>query len=284
MGLMYGTGPLGPAPAGAWNFDPPAQALYLDPSPKRVRVFVGGTAIADSRAAFLLHESRNQPVYYFPPADVAMSCLMPTDHVTVASTKGEASHYTITVGSTVVENGAWTYSSPVPSAPDGLAGLIAFYFNKMERWMEEEEEIVGHPRDPYHRIDVIATADHLRILKRGELLAETTRAMALFESNLPTRWYLPREDVIAGLEDSDTHTICPYKGTASYFNVRLAGGAVVKDLVWYYPEPRADAARVGGLVCFYNERIEISLNGVELERPASPWSAARAADPALTRG
>ena len=281
MGLMYGTGPLGPARAGEWNFEPPSQALYLDPSPKRVRVFVGDAVIADSRGAFLLHESGNQPVYYFPPSDVAMEFLTPTDHRTDASTKGEASYYTITAGSTVVENGAWTYPSALLS---GLAGLVAFYFNKMGRWMEEDEEIVGHPRDPYHRIDVLATSAHLRFLKHGELLAETTRAMALFESNLPTRWYFPREDVVAGLEDSDKHSICPYKGTASYLSVRLNGGALVKDLVWYYPEPRADAVRVGGLVCFYNERIDVERDGVLLERPASPWSAGRAADPALTRG
>lgn len=198
--------------------------------------------------------------------------------------KGEAFYYTITAGSTVVENGAWYYPSPLEHAPDGLAGLVAFYFNKMDRWMEEDEEIVGHPRDPYHRIDVIPTGDHLRFLKRGELIAETSRAMALFETNLPTRWYLPVEDVVATLEPSDTHTICPYKGTASYHTVRLPDGTAHKDLVWYYPEPLAEATRIAGLVCFYNERVEIERDGVALERPASPWSAGRAADPAVTRG
>ena len=282
MGLMYGTGPLGLAPAGGFNFDVPApgDALYLEPSPKRVRVFVGGSVVADSRDAFMLHESGHQPVYYFPPSDVDMSRMAASDHATSCPTKGDASHYTITAGSTVVENGAWSYPSVVDGAPERLAGLIAFYFDKVERWMEEDEEIVGHPRDPYHRIDVLACSDRFRVLKRGELLAETTRALALFESNLPTRYYFPREDVVAGLEDSDTHTICPYKGTASYFTVRLADGTLVKDLVWYYPEPRADASRVTGLVCFYNERIEIERNGVMLERPVLP----KPAKPSLTRG
>ena len=286
MGLMYGSGPLGLAAAGAWNFEPPppGQALYLDPSPKRVRVVVGGATIADSRAAFLLHESGHQPVYYFPPSDVAMSFLTPSDERTHCPTKGEASYYTIAVDSTVIENGAWHYPEPIQDAPNGLAGLVAFYFDRMDSWLEEDEEIVGHPRDPYHRIDILSTSASLRFLKRGELLAETTRALALFESNLPTRWYIPREDVIAGLEPSDTHTICPYKGTASYFTARLGDGTLLKDLIWYYPDPHPEALRIAGLVCFYNERIEIERDGVAVARPASPWRRGAVADPALTRG
>jgi uncharacterized protein (DUF427 family) len=286
MGLMSGAGPFAPTPAGRFNFEPPpaGQALYLDPSPKRVRAVLNNETIADSRAAFLLHESGNQPVYYFPAQDVRSDLLEPTDHRTTCATKGEASYYTARVGSRLEENVAWSYPTPVDDAPPALAGLIAFYFNRIDTWLEEDEEIVGHPRDPYHRIDLLRTSDQLRFMKRGEVLAETTRAIALFETSLPTRWYLPREDVTAGLEPSDTHTICPYKGTASYFNVRLADGTLVKDLVWYYADPREDVGRIGGLVCFYNERIEISLNGVALERPDSPWSKGRAADPALTRG
>jgi uncharacterized protein (DUF427 family) len=208
----------------------------------------------------------------------------PTDHHTHCPTKGEASYYTVRVGDRVEENVAWYYPVPVDGAPDGLAGLVAFYFDRIDTWLEEDEEIVVHPRDPYHRIDILSTSASLRFLKKGELLAETTRAMALFESNLPTRFYVPREDVSAGLEPSDKHTICPYKGTASYLNVRLPDGTLVKELVWFYPDPLPEASRIGGLVCFYNERIEIERDGVLLGRTASPWRPGRAADPALTRG
>jgi uncharacterized protein (DUF427 family) len=286
MGLMTGNGPFGPTPAGAFNFEPPAagSAVYLDPSPKRVRAILGGETIADSRSAFLLHESGHQPVYYFPPEDVAMSFCEPTDHHTVCPKKGEASYYTLRAGSEVVENGAWYYPSPLEGAPDGLAGLIAFYFNKMDSWLEEDEEIFGHPRDPYHRVDVIPTSASLRFMKRGEVLAETTRAMALFETNLPIRWYLPRDDVAASLEPSDATSICPYKGVAGYFNVRQADGTVHKDLVWYYAEPLAEARRVAGYVCFYNERVDVELDGVAVERPESPWRHGRAQPSELTRG
>jgi uncharacterized protein (DUF427 family) len=286
MGLMSASGPFGPTPAGAWNFEPPppGQAVYLDPSPKRVRVILGGETIADSRRAFLLHESGHQPVYYFPPDDVRSELCEPTDHHTVCPKKGEASYYTLRAGERVEENAAWYYPSPPEHAPAGLAGLVAFYFNRMDAWLEEDEQIVGHPRDPYHRIDVLASSARLRFSKQGELLAQTERALALFESNLPTRWYLPREDVTAALEPSDTTTICPYKGTASYFNVRMADGTLHKDLVWYYAEPHDEVQAIAGLVCLYNERVDLELDGVAQERPASPWAHGRAASPAVTRG
>jgi uncharacterized protein (DUF427 family) len=146
-----------------------------------------------------------------------------------------------------------------------------------------------HPRDPYHRIDVIRTDRHIRVSLSGELLAETSRALALFESNLPTRWYVPREDVLAELEPSDTVTHCPYKGAAGYHSVRLADGETGKDLIWFYEDPLPEATRVGGLLCFFNEKVDIELDGELQQRPASPWthgvkSDAQNADPAQTRG
>jgi uncharacterized protein (DUF427 family) len=288
MSLMAGRGPLGTKPAGRFNFEPPqpGRAIYVDPSPKRIRVQLGGETIADSRAAVLLHESGHQPVYYFPPGDVNAEFLEPTDHHSHCPKKGDASYYTVRAGEAVAENVAWYYPAPLEHAPPGLAGLVAFYFNKMDRWLEEGEEIAGHPRDPYHRIDILATADHLTFSLNGELLAETSRALALFESNLPTRWYLPRGDVLAGLQTSETTTICPYKGTARYYSVRLADGSLVDDLVWYYEEPHAEAQRIASYVCFYNEKVEIELNGGPVPVPASPWDGPQAtnADPSITRG
>jgi uncharacterized protein (DUF427 family) len=270
MGLMYGNGPLGRSPAGEFNFEPPAPgtALYLEPTPKRIRVEVGGEVIADSRRAMLLHESGHQPIYYFPPEDVRDEFLEPSDRHTRCPKKGEASYFTIRAGGEVVEAGAWYYPDPLPDAPSLLKDAIAFYFDRMGRWLEEGEEIGVHPRDPYHRIDVLATDRQISVSLDGELLAETSRALGLFESNLPARWYIPREDVVAGLEPSDTVTRCPYKGAASYYSVAGADG---KDLVWCYDEPLAEVGRIKGMLCFFNERVDIELDGELQERPASPW-------------
>jgi uncharacterized protein (DUF427 family) len=271
MGLMTGFGPLGKQPAGTFNFEPPpaGRALYLEPTPKRLRVEVGGVTIADSRHAFMLHEGGLQPAYYFPPQDVRADVLTPSDRHTHCPKKGDASYYTITAGGETVENGAWYYPDPLPGTPP-ITGLIAFYFDRMGRWLEEGEEIGVHPRDPYHRVDVLRTDRHIRISLDGELLAETDRALGLFESNLPPRWYLPIEDVRAELEPSDTITHCPYKGAASYHSVAGVEGGT--DLVWYYPEPLDEVGRIKDLVCFFNEKVDIELDGEAQERPESPWS------------
>jgi uncharacterized protein (DUF427 family) len=289
MGLMTGSGPFGREPAGAFNFEPPqpGKAIYLEPTPRRIRVVVGGETVADSRAAFMLHESGHQPIYYFPPEDVRSDLLEHSDRHTHCPKKGEASYWTIRVGDHVVEAGAWYYPEILPGAPEALKGLVAFYWNRMDHWFEEDEEVFGHPRDPYHRVDVVRTDRVVRVSLDGALLAESTRALALFESNLMTRWYMPLEDVVAALEDSDTTTRCPYKGKASYYSIAGVEGG--KDLVWYYPEPLAEAVRIAGLVCFFNERVDIELDGSLQERPASPWShgvpgAAQNAPTAQTRG
>jgi uncharacterized protein (DUF427 family) len=269
---MYGTGALGPRPDGEFNFEPPApgQALLLEPTPKRIRVLVGGETIADSRGAFLLHEGGHQPIYYFPPEDVRADALSPSDRHTHCPKKGDASYYDIAGGDKMVDAGAWYYPEVLPGAPPRLAGLIAFYWQRMDHWYEEDEEVFVHPRDPYHRVDVIPSSRQVRISVEGEVLAQSTRAMALFESGLPTRWYLPREDVVASLSDSDTVTRCPYKGTASYYSVDGAEGG--KDLIWYYPDPLPEVGRIAGLVCFFNERVELELDGEAVERPATTWS------------
>ena len=175
--MMYGTGPLGLKPAGQFNFEPPppGTALYLEQTPKRIRVIIGGETVADSRRAMLLQESGLQPVYYFPPEDVRSDLLESTDKHTHCPKKGDASYYTIRVGDRVVKNGAWYYPEPLDGAPP-IEDLIAFYWDKVDTWMEEDEEVIGHARDPYHRIDTRKTSRHIRISRDGQLLAETTRA------------------------------------------------------------------------------------------------------------
>jgi uncharacterized protein (DUF427 family) len=272
MGLMYGTGPLSRKPAGAFNFDPPppGTAMYMERSPKRVRVVVAGETVADSRQVMLLHESGHQPVYYFPAEDVRSDLLEPSDRHTRCPKKGEASYWTIRVGDHVVDAGAWYYPEPIEGASP-IRGLIAFYWQRMDQWFEEGEEVFGHARDPYHRIDTRRTDVHVRVSLDGQLLAETDRAIALFESNLPTRWYMPLDDVVASLEPSEKRTVCPYKGFASYYSVSLDGGERADDLLWYYAEPLEEARSIAGLVCFFNERVDLELDGSLQERPDSPW-------------
>jgi uncharacterized protein (DUF427 family) len=285
---MTGSGPFGREPAGTFNFEPPpaGRALYLEQTPKRIRAVVAGETVVDSRHAMLLHESGHQPIYYFPPEDVRSDLLEPSERHTHCPKKGDASYYTIRVGDHVVEDGAWYYPEPLEGAPP-IKDLIAFYWNRMDHWFEEDEEVFVHPRDPYHRVDVRRTDRHVRISLDGELLAESDRAMALFESNLPTRWYLPREDVVAELEPSDTVTRCPYKGTAGYYSV--TGIDDGKDLIWYYAEAFPESSQIAGLLCFFNEKVDVELDGELEERPESPWShgvksEAQNAAPAQTRG
>jgi uncharacterized protein (DUF427 family) len=270
---MTGTGPLSPKPAGRFNFEPPppGMAVYVEPTPKRIRVILAGETVADSRRTLILSESGLQPVYYFPPEDVRSDLLEPTDKHTHCPKKGDASYYTVRVGDRESKDAAWYYPEPLDGVVP-IRDMIAFYWDRIDTWMEEDEEIIGHPRDPYHRIDLRATARHVRVSLEGQLLAETTRAVALFESNLPARWYIPREDVVAELEPSDTTTICPYKGHASYHSVRLGGGELVEDLIWYYADPFPEASPIAGMLSFYNEKVDLELDGELQERPELPKS------------
>ena len=272
MGLMSGTGPLGKDPAGVFNFEapPPGQALYVEPCLKWLRVELGGETIADSRRGLIVSESGHQPVYYFPPEDVRSDLFEPSDRHTRCPKKGEASYHSLRVGDRVENAAAWYYPEPLEGAA-ALKDHIAFYWERMDHWYEEDEEVFVHPRDPYHRVDVMPTSRHLRISLDGELLAETDRAMALFESNLPTRWYVPREDVKAELEPTETRTRCPYKGIAGYYAVRAENGEAVKDLIWYYDEPLPAVDRIAGLLCFFNERVDVEIDGEPEGRPATAW-------------
>lgn len=262
MGLTKGSGPLGPRPAGTFNRElPPRKGLiYLDPFPRRIRARAGGETIVDSTGARLLHESGLLPVLYFPQDEVRMDLLEPSELVTHCPWKGDARHHTLRVGTTTAENVAWSYPEPLDGAPP-LAGLIAFYFDRLDEWLEEDEPLTVHVRDPYTRTDILDSSRHVRVEIDGETVAETIRARALYETGLPTRWYIPPEDVRSELlEPSATRTGCAYKGTASYHSVRI-GDTLHEDVVWHYPEPLRDAERIRGRLCFFNERATVLVDG-----------------------
>ena len=274
MSLTIGTGPFGEQSTGTFNFEvkaPGDHAMYLEDSPRRVRAMLGGETVADSRRVKLLHEAGLLPVYYFPEEDVRIDLLEESDHTTHCPFKGDASYWSVRVGDEVAENAAWSYPEPIDSARP-LAGLIAFYWRKMDAWFEEDEQIFVHPRDPYHRHDILDSSRHVKVTVNGEVVAETERPKLLFETGLPPRYYIPPEDVSKeALVPSDKQTQCPYKGIASYYSVE-AGGGRLEDLVWYYPEPIPEAGKIKGLLCFFNEKVDLEVDGEMQERPHTQWS------------
>ena len=273
MSLTVGTGPFGGRPGGVFNFDLPRQKgiIYFEDSPRRIRARFGGETIVDSSSAKMLHEQNHLPIFYFPESDVRMDLLEPTDHSTRCPWKGKASYWSVRIGEQVAENVAWGYPDPIEEAPP-LAGYIAFYWDKMDEWLEEDEPAIGHARDPYHRVDVLDTSRHVKVGVHGEIAAESRRPRVLFETGLPPRWYFPSEDVRSDvLIPSDHHTICAYKGVASYWSVQV-NGELEDDLVWFYPEPRHDAARVKDYLAFFNERVDLEVDGEPQERPITQWS------------
>jgi uncharacterized protein (DUF427 family) len=165
----------------------------------------------------------------------------------------------------------WGYPEPLEHAPF-LAGHVAFYWNEIDEWFAEDEQLFGHPRDPYSRIDVYPTSRRVRILLDGEVLADTVRAKVLFETALPPRYYLPPDDVrLDLLEESPTRTRCAYKGSAGYWHVRV-GDTLHDDLAWVYREPQHDAEPVRDLIAFFNERVDIEIDGERQESPHTQWS------------
>ena len=229
--------------------------VSVEPSPKRVRVMFNGKTIVDSLCAALLLETGHMPVYYFPREDVRMDLLEPNTHRTHCPYKGDASYWTLKVGSREQENAAWSYESPFPDV-SRIQGWLAFYWEKVDHWFEEDEEIFGHARDPHHRIDVRPSSREVRVTFGGELVALTRRALFLFETGLPTCYYIPPEDVrYEPLEPSSTHSTCPYKGYASYWSLRTHD-RFAQDAVWSYLHPLPECPRIKGHYCFYPEKID----------------------------
>jgi uncharacterized protein (DUF427 family) len=227
--------------------------------------------VLDSRRVKMLHEHGHLPLYYFPEEDLRADLLEATGTATTCPHKGEASYWSVRVGDRVAEDAVWAYPDPVESAR-ALAGYRSVHWSAMDEWLEEDEPAIVHARDPYHRVDVLETSRHVRISLEGETLAETTAARVLFETSLPPRWYMPAEDVrMELLSESDSSTGCAYKGFASYWDVAV-GDAVEDDLVWTYREPRREVEPIRGLLAFFNERVDIELDGEPQERPVTPWS------------
>jgi uncharacterized protein (DUF427 family) len=236
--------------------------LRYERSPKRVRAVLAGETLADSTAALLVWEARRAvPAYAFPEADVRHGLLGASENPVPDAHGGGATFLTARAGDAVAENAAWRYADP------DLAGHVAFSWEAMDHWYEEDEEVFGHPRDPWHRVDARHSARHVRVEIDGAVVADSRRPTIVFETGLPTRYYLPRADVaMERLEPTDTRTICAYKGFASYWSV-----GEHRDIAWTYEEPFPDGPPIAGLVCFLNERTDMTVDGAPLDRPATQW-------------
>lgn len=247
------------------------QRVRTEPNHRRVRVFFGGEPIADSSRTLYLFETGHLPVYYFPRSDVRFELLEPSSHTSHCPYKGDATYYTVVAGGRRAENAVWAYPSPIDSVPQ-LADYVAFYWDLADAWYEEDDEVFRHPRDPYHRVDVLNSSRHVQVSIGGVTIADSRRPRLLFETGLPVRYYLPKLDVRQDLlTPTATRTRCPYKGEASYWSVQ-AGGILLEDVAWSYPAPIPETPKIENLIAFFNEKTDITVDGVLQERPVTRWS------------
>jgi uncharacterized protein (DUF427 family) len=260
--------------------------LRMQSTAKRIRVRLGDDLVADTQNAMLIWEPRRiVPSYAVPVADV-VAALRPVTRTDAANGQSSglantppvldprqpfALHtapgrpLTVRTGSAVREAAAFR------SADDDLAGYVVLDFGAFQ-WWEEDEPIVGHPRDPFHRIDIRRSSRHIRLSHRGVLLAESSSPKLLFEGNFPmARYYLPMADLRVELRPGTVDSTCAYKGHATHYSV-VAGGEELADIAWSYLEPLDDATAVRGLVCFYQERLDLEVDGEPVDRVATPWS------------
>jgi uncharacterized protein (DUF427 family) len=247
--------------------------LRYEPTAKHLRAALDGHVVADTHDGVLIWEPRRLVPTYAIPAQHISAELKPaelTEHQTplvLDPTIPFAAHttpgkpYDVVVGDVTLASVAFRPDDP------NLANHVILDFGSFD-WREEDEPIVSHPHDPYSRIDTLRSSRHIEIELDGQLLADSKAPVLLFETRLPVRFYLPPTDIVADLESSDTVSYCAYKGRASYSSLR--GGR--KDIAWTYHQPLHDAASVRDYVCFFNEYVDVIVDGQREQRPTTPWS------------
>jgi len=236
-------------------------------SERWVRVKLNDKTIADSKQPTLLlqYGPGMLPTYFFKENQVRMDLLEDAGQV------DGKQFWHVKSGQIIAEQAAWRYIA-VPGQLPGLHGLITFVWNRELSWFEEEEEVFVHARDPYKRVDVLPSSRHIQIKVNSQILADSKRPHLLFETHLPTRFYIPREDVNTDfLEPTEAHSRCPYKGLADYWSIKV-GETVLENVVWSYPDPIPECPKIRDLMCFYNEKVDIYLDGELQPRPNTPWS------------
>jgi len=261
MGLSWQQGPLATGAIGRFLVPGPLpeRLLYAEPLRRRMRVKFGGAWIADSEDVALLHEPGRYPVAYFPLADIFPDVLRASQHLTQHRDLGPTSWYTVQAGMHNTPRAAWEHTD-LPGYAGQLKGRAAFAWRAMDAFYEEDERIVGHAADAYHRIDIRQTSRHLVVRDGNRVVADSTRPLALYESGFAPRWYVPRDDVDgAALAPVQGQTFCPYKGLCSYYDIGEAAKAA-----WSYTDAWTEVRRVSGLVSFEPDKVDVSLDDVRL--------------------
>jgi uncharacterized protein (DUF427 family) len=239
--------------------------IRTEPSHRRVRIVFGGAVIVDTDDALYVWENPHYPQFYVPLAALAEGVLVPTETVTRSPSRGPAVHFTVrgADGREAVD-AAWCHSQS-PAEP--LRDRVRFDFDAMDAWFEEGEEIFVHPRSPETRIQILPSSRHVVVSVDGVVVADTVRPTFLYETRLIRRTYVPKLDVrLDLLTPTSTESRCPYKGTARWWSVTTPSGVEV-DLAWSYPTPHRESAPIAGLVAFYDERVDLTIDGVLQERP-----------------
>jgi uncharacterized protein (DUF427 family) len=279
MGLSWQQGPLAPGAVGRFLVpDPlPERLLYAEPLRRRMRVRFGGSWIADSEDVMLLHEPGRYPVAYFPLGDIADGVLEASEHTTQHRDLGTTSWYTVRAGAQSKARAAWQHTG-LPDYAGELKGRVAFAWRAMDAFFEEDQRIVGHAADMYHRIDIRQTSRHLVVRHGDQVIADTARPLALFESGFAPRWYVPRADVNeSALTAAAGQTFCPYKGLCSYYDIGDA-----RQAAWSYLNAWPEVGRIAGHISFEPDKIEVVLDGRRLRLEPGQTVVPHGADRDLT--
>jgi len=261
MGLSWQQGPLATGAIGRFLVSEalPKRLLYVEPLRRRMRVRFGGIWIADSENVLLLFEPGRYPVAYFPEADLYPDTLQRTEYTTRHHELGVTSWYTVRAGEQNAARGAWQHID-LPAYASELQGRVAFAWPAMDAFYEEDERILGHAADSYHRIDIRQTSRSLMVRHRDRIIADTKRPMVLYESGFAPRWYVARADIQeSALTPVGHQTFCPYKGKCSYYDIGDARLAA-----WSYLEAYPEVGRISGLVSFEPEIVSVQLDGKQL--------------------
>jgi uncharacterized protein (DUF427 family) len=279
MGLSWQQGPLAAGSVGRFLVpDPlPERMLFAEPLRRRMRVRFGTVWIADSEDVVLLHEPGRYPVAYFPLGDIVEGVLQPTEHTTRQRDLGATTWYTVRAGTGERQRAAYQHVE-LPGHAAELRDRVAFAWRAMDAFHEEDERIVGHAADNYHRIDIRQSSRHLTVHHEGRIIADTIRPLALYESGFAPRWYVPRDDVDeTALAPVQGQTFCPYKGLCSYYDIQGARRAA-----WSYEDAWTEVRRVTGLVSFEPDKVEVHLDGSRLRLEPGQTVVAHGIDRDLT--
>lgn len=261
MGLSWQQGPLGAAPVGHFLTPQPLpqRLLFAEPLRRRMRVRFAGEWIADSEDVVLLHEPGHYPVAFFPVGDVRPGVLVAENRVTQHRELGETSWFAVHVGDRDAKRAAWLYSG-LPDYAADLRDRVAFAWRAMDAFYEEDERIVGHAADPYHRIDIRRTSRHLVVRDGDRIVADTKNPVVLYESGFAPRWYVPRDDIDeSALTPVEGQTFCPYKGVAGYYDIGDHHGAA-----WAYPDAWPEVEQLSDFVSFEADKVDVYLDGRQL--------------------